>query len=570
MSNSTKRDGDISKLHPAVRDKVRAIRDQLHKESIPFEVFEAFRTPERQVNLWAQGRSRPGNKVTWVGPWKSIHQYGLAVDMVLKIDGKWSWDDQGAEAGHWTRMHEIAKEHGMTPLYNSRDQLIEKPHIQLEGMSSSELYKGNYPPGGDAFWAECLCDLIDNWSGSTPCPPKPPSAPQRPALDPDLIEELEREADSAGVPNLDPVAETAMTDAQQDERFQKLHGFVKRWEGGFVDHPQDKGGATNMGITQSTLAAWRGTEVTVDDVRTLSRAEADAILRANYYALCRCPEMPERTAMVVYNGAVLHGPRRSIEFLQTAFNDLGMTADGAPLKVDGLVGPKTITAAKQTDPAVLSDAYMNVQDAYFRAHDDFEHFGAGWLNRLASLREFVATLPQGAGLRPKTVMKIADSRLDIDLEDVLRVGLAGATGGKSAALAAVLGQILKQDEDDHDTKQRGKSLLKRVLSDRLDLDIKEPEPIHLKTEAKKALTPVNAALGETLGRVLDGKKSVIGIVGLIAASIIPELGLEAPGSPQITALLDGNSQTTILTVLSIFTGWGFLGKIDKAIREVRS
>jgi lysozyme family protein len=165
-----------------------------------------------------------------------------------------------------------------------------------------------------------------------------------------------------------------------------------------------------MGITQSTLAAWREREVTVDDVRNLTRAEADAILRANYYAVCRCGEMPERTAMVVYNGAVLHGPRRSIEFLQKAFNDLGMTADGAPLKVDGIVGTKTITAARQTDPTVLSDAYMNIQDAYFRAHDDFEHFGAGWMNRMASLREFVATLPQGAGLRPKTVMKVADSQ----------------------------------------------------------------------------------------------------------------------------------------------------------------
>ena len=62
MSNSSKRDADISLLHPAIRTKVQLILDQLHQESIPFEVFEAFRTPERQAELFAQGRTAPGDK----------------------------------------------------------------------------------------------------------------------------------------------------------------------------------------------------------------------------------------------------------------------------------------------------------------------------------------------------------------------------------------------------------------------------------------------------------------------------------------------------------------------------
>ena len=75
---------DVSKLHPAIRQSVKAIRKKLHDENIPFEVFEAFRTPTRQQYLYAQGRTRPGAKVTWAGPWCSIHQYGLAVDFVVK------------------------------------------------------------------------------------------------------------------------------------------------------------------------------------------------------------------------------------------------------------------------------------------------------------------------------------------------------------------------------------------------------------------------------------------------------------------------------------------------------
>jgi peptidoglycan L-alanyl-D-glutamate endopeptidase CwlK len=146
--------GDINKLHSAIRKSVKAICDKLHKEGHMFEVFEAFRTPERQAFLFAQGRTRPGNKVTWVNSWRSIHQYGLAVDFILKIDGKWSWDTTGQNAKRWTRMHEIAKEHGMTPLFNSKGKLIELPHIQLIGVSSTAMHRGEYPEGGDMIWAQ--------------------------------------------------------------------------------------------------------------------------------------------------------------------------------------------------------------------------------------------------------------------------------------------------------------------------------------------------------------------------------------------------------------------------------
>ncbi|THH36169.1 hypothetical protein E4Z66_14045 [Aliishimia ponticola] len=568
MSNSSARDGDISRLHPAIRDKVQAIRDKLNDEGIRFEVFEAFRSPERQEILFAKGRNKPGPKVTWVRGWGSIHQYGLAVDFVLKDrNGRWSWNDTGANAKKWTRMHELAKEHGMTPLFNKAGKLIEKPHIQLIGVSARDLRKGKYPEGGDGVWAECLATLIDNWEGSG-APPKPDATPERPGLDDELVAQMEAEAGTVHISTSGPAL--AVEGAQDDARFQKLHAFIRQWEGGFVDNPHDAGGATNMGVTQATLSAWRKTDVTVEDVRNLTRAEADAILRTNYYNLCRCGELPDRSAMVLYNAAVLHGPKRAVMMLQAAFNDLGMTADGEPLEIDGILGRITVTAIRQTDASVLATAFMDLQDAYFRAHEDFEHFGAGWLNRLTALRSFVDTLPQGAGLRPKTVMKISDRRLDIDGDDLLRIALAGATGGKSAVLGAVLGKALKKDVAEGDSQRRSKAMLRALLEDKLDLELIDPDTIDPRAQVKKVLTPVNAALGQTVGRLLDGKKSVIGIAGLIAAAVIPELGLQAPGSPQLTELLDGDSQTIIFTLLTIFTGWGFLGKVDKAIRDVRT
>ncbi len=567
MSNSTARDGDITRLHPMIRAKVAKIRETLHKEGHAFEVFEAFRTPERQNELYAKGRTKPGSKVTWVEAWGSIHQYGLAVDFVLKENGKWSWKTSGDYMDKWLRMHEVAAKHGLVPLRSkTTGKLIELPHLQPEGISASALKRGEYPEGGDDVWADHLSMLIDNWSGGG-APPKPLGRAQAPGLDQDAVAEMEAEAARSGLASeTDNHALGVMADA----KFQRLHGFVKHWEGGFVNHPEDNGGPTNMGITQATLADWRKTDVSIDDVRNLTRAEADEIFRANYYTRCRCGELPDRTAMVVYNGAVLHGSRRSIRYLQTAFNKLGMTVDGKALEVDGILGPKTLAGAKQTDSGVLAGAYMDVQDSVFRAHEDFDTFGNGWLNRLGALRDFIEKLPKGAGKRPKKIMKVSN-RFDLDKEDLLRVALAAATGGKSAVLGVIAGEILKKDDDTSATEAAVKDFVREAIEDKVDLP---PEPIAPAQPAP--VTRINGALGQTVGRALDGKKTIIGILSLLATALLPSLGLTTEDAGEISEILktfnEGGShlQTSMFTIASIVTGWGFLGKIDKLIQEARA
>ncbi len=170
------RDTQIEHLHPVLRGGIERLHRELATAGLPFQLFEGFRSPQRQAELYAQGRTRPGRRVTNARPWSSYHQYGAAGDFVLRIDGRWSWDDQGERAHWWTRLHELARGVGLDPIS------WEKPHLQLAGVSLDDLRAGRYPGAGDETWAENLAAAISGWNGPPPAPPLPGGLPERPAL----------------------------------------------------------------------------------------------------------------------------------------------------------------------------------------------------------------------------------------------------------------------------------------------------------------------------------------------------------------------------------------------------
>ena len=90
-------------------------------------------------------------------------------------------------------------------------------------------------------------------------------------------------------------------------------------EGGYVDHPHDRGGCTNFGVTLQTLSDWRGRPVTCEDVRALTRDEALTIYRELYVRRpgFEAVDHPRLRALVVDYG-VHSGPRAAIRALQGA------------------------------------------------------------------------------------------------------------------------------------------------------------------------------------------------------------------------------------------------------------
>lgn len=179
------RDVNPEHLHPVLREKTANMLATLNAEGIPFELFEGFRSPFRQNQLFAQGRTRPGNKVTYVGPWRSGHEYGVAADLVLRVDGSWNWDTSGQRKAWWDRMHAVALEQGLELMRSSAGRIVETPHVQLPGIRTAALLEGNLPEGGDDTWRLNLERHASAWRscGMSPAAPilsiaeEPPANP---------------------------------------------------------------------------------------------------------------------------------------------------------------------------------------------------------------------------------------------------------------------------------------------------------------------------------------------------------------------------------------------------------
>jgi lysozyme family protein len=163
-----------------------------------------------------------------------------------------------------------------------------------------------------------------------------------------------------------------------ETRFDACLAEVLKHEGGYVDHPDDPGGATNMGITLRTLADWRGVATLAKaEVRNLTRAEAERIYRTRYWNTVLADDLPVGIDQAVFDFAVNSGPDRAIRTLQGA---LGVAADG-------IIGPHTRAALRLRPSRALVDNICDRRLAFLRTLSTFAVFGRGWTSRVEAVRQ---------------------------------------------------------------------------------------------------------------------------------------------------------------------------------------
>lgn len=160
------------------------------------------------------------------------------------------------------------------------------------------------------------------------------------------------------------------------DKFQTFINRVLSQEGAYSNHPADKGGETNWGITKRTAQANGYT----GDMRVLSREQAIEIYRKAFWERYRCDELPESVAFQFLDICINHGYGNAARMLQRAVG----VAD------DGMVGDITIKAVKKLPEDDVLMRLNAERICFFTKLSTFNVFGKGWMNRVSDNLRYAA------------------------------------------------------------------------------------------------------------------------------------------------------------------------------------
>lgn len=153
-------------------------------------------------------------------------------------------------------------------------------------------------------------------------------------------------------------------------------------EGGFVDHPADPGGMTNLGVTRKVWAEWVGHPVSEKAMRELTPATVAPLYRKKYWDKIKGDMLPSGVDYAVFDAAVNSGPGRAIKWLQACVG----------VDVDGDIGPKTLAAVTSFDSATLVEDYAKRRLSFLMDLPHWGTFGKGWQRRVAEVQSTASSM----------------------------------------------------------------------------------------------------------------------------------------------------------------------------------
>ena len=155
--------------------------------------------------------------------------------------------------------------------------------------------------------------------------------------------------------------------------FEKCLEIILHHEGGYVNHPKDPGGETNLGVTKRVYEEWGGTK----DMKDLTVEDVAPIYKKNYWDRVRGDDLPNGLDLCIFDFAVNAGPGRAAKMIQKM---IGVTVDGG-------IGPNTLRALGLYEEEVGGVAevileYQKQRQAYYESLKNFDTFGRGWTRRV--------------------------------------------------------------------------------------------------------------------------------------------------------------------------------------------
>jgi lysozyme family protein len=145
---------------------------------------------------------------------------------------------------------------------------------------------------------------------------------------------------------------TGLSDMTTD--LDKALEFLLEEEGGWSNHPADRGGATMYGVVQATYDSFRQAKGSViQSVRRISKEEAREVYDTMYWKASGCHKLPWPVNYLVFDAAVNSGPSRGVRWMQ----------QGLGLKADGVVGPATVKTAEDVVQSGNGKKILSIVDA---------------------------------------------------------------------------------------------------------------------------------------------------------------------------------------------------------------
>jgi lysozyme family protein len=155
--------------------------------------------------------------------------------------------------------------------------------------------------------------------------------------------------------------------------FDQAFDALLKHEGGYSDHAADPGGKTRYGITEAVAreVGYRG------EMRELPLELAKRIYRERYWDAVKADQLPSTVRYLVFDAAVNSGVGQAARWLQRAVK----------VKDDGVIGPMTLMAVKQSNPEALARRVLAQRLRFMSGLANWPAFSRGWARRIADLME---------------------------------------------------------------------------------------------------------------------------------------------------------------------------------------
>ena len=160
-------------------------------------------------------------------------------------------------------------------------------------------------------------------------------------------------------------------------KFSDALEVILHHEGGYVNHPKDPGGETNLGVTKRVYEDFGGEK----EMKELVKEDVEPIYKKNYWDRGKGDDLPEGLDLCIFDFAVNAGPGRAAKFIQRLVNTT----------VDGGIGPNTIKCindhVEKYGVSTTIDQYQSARHNYYQGLSTFETFGRGWTRRVDEVTE---------------------------------------------------------------------------------------------------------------------------------------------------------------------------------------